>query len=67
VKEKVARAGPVRKPSSCPASDHPPESEDLFKLNVLLHVNRRFLKFAAKIFVVTGVAAKIMLSLMYRG
>ncbi len=26
----------------------PSESEDLLKLNVLIHVNRRFLKFAAK-------------------
>ena len=33
------------------------KTEGLLKIKVLIHVNRRFLKFAAKIVVVTSVAA----------
>jgi hypothetical protein len=49
-----------------PRADNPPlKSEDLFKLNVLIHVNRRFLKVAAKFLIGAVITVSVTVKAMF--
>jgi hypothetical protein len=64
---KVPRSDPASNTLSCPDSDPPSKSDDLFKLNVSIRVKPRYFGAAITIFGVGIVAfAKLMVGRIYR-